>query len=174
MRNAYLKALYELAKKNPRIIAAISDNGAIVYDHYRADFPRQYFNFGIAEATMITVCAGLASCGKIPFAYTIIPFLSMRAYEQIRNDVCLQNQNVKLVGVGAGFVYSALGPTHHAIEDLSIMRVLPNMTIISPASPREVYLATIAAADMEGPVYLRLAATKEPELYGEDLRFPNW
>ena len=171
MRNAYLKAIYELAKENPRIIAAVADNGAIVYDKYRADFPEQFLNFGIAEATMVSVCAGLASCGKIPFAYTIIPFLTMRAYEQVRNDVCLQKQNVKLIGVGAGFVYSPLGPTHHATEDISIMRVLPGMTVISPASPLETYQATIAAAQWDGPVYIRIAATKEPEIYEPSYSF---
>lgn len=171
MRNAHLKALYELAGSDPRIIAAISDNGAIVYDQYRADFPKQFINFGIAEATMISGCAGLASCGKIPFAYTIIPFLVMRAYEQVRNDVCLQRQNVKLIGVGGGLAYSTLGPTHHAIEDIAVMRVLPNLSIIVPASPLEVYQATLAAAQIEGPVYLRLEATREPELYDSSYQF---
>jgi transketolase len=171
MRNAYLAAMYELAGKDPRIIAAVADNGAIVYDKFRADYPEQFINFGIAEATMVTVCAGLASCGKIPFAYTIIPFLVMRAYEQVRNDVCLQRQNVKLIGVGGGLAYSALGPTHHAVEDIAVMRVLPQMTVIVPASPIEVYKATIAACQMNGPVYLRLEATKEPEIYNNSYQY---
>lgn len=171
MRNAYLAALYELAKKNPRILAAVADNGAIVYDKFRADFPEQFINFGIAEATMVTVCAGLASCGKIPFAYTIIPFLTMRAYEQVRNDVCLQRQNVKLVGVGGGLAYSTLGPTHHATEDIAVMRVLPHMTVIVPATPIEAYQATIAAAQIDGPVYIRLEATKEPEIFDNAYNF---
>src|SRR3989339_1063856 len=133
MRNAYLSALHELAGKNRDVYALISDNGAIVYDKFRADFPGQYLNCGISEANMIGVSAGLASCGKIPFAYTISNFLVYRAYEQIRNDVCLQRMNVKLVGIGVGFVYSGLGPTHHGTEDIAVMRCLPNMTIFSPA-----------------------------------------
>ena len=171
MRNAYLSTLYDLAQENSQVLAEVADNGAIVYDKFRADFPQQFLNFGIAEATMISVSAGLANCGKIPFTYTIIPFLTMRAYEQVRNDVCLQKQNVKIVGVGAGFAYSTLGPTHHAIEDIAIMRVLPNMTILSPASPLEAQKVTLAAAKIDGPVYIRLGTTKEPEIYEEDYDF---
>ncbi|MBM7866690.1 transketolase [Heliobacterium gestii] len=171
MRNAYLSTLYDLASENPAIMALVADNGAIVYDRFRADFPNQFINFGIAEANMVSAAAGLASCGKIPFCYTIIPFLTMRAYEQVRNDVCLQKQNVKLVGIGAGCVYSTLGPTHHAIEDLAIMRVLPNMTIFSPASPLESKKVTAAAAHIDGPVYLRLGTGREPEIYDQDYDF---
>lgn len=171
MRAAYLNALYGLAKENPDILALISDNGAIVYDRYRADFPEQFINCGISEANMVAVAAGLASCGKIPFAYTISVFLTMRAFEFVRNDVCMQNQNVKLAGTGAGFVYSALGPTHHATEDIAVMRALPNMTILSPASPMEVKKATYAAARMHGPVYLRLGTNREPEIYDADYEF---
>jgi transketolase len=171
MRTAYLTALYQLSKENKDIIAMISDNGAIVYDKYRTDFPGQYLNCGISESNMIAVAAGLASCEKIPFAYTIANFLTMRAFEFIRNDVCLQNQNVKLVGTGAGFVYSALGPTHHATEDIGIMRVLPNITIFSPASPLEVMKATKAAVEHKGPVYIRLGTNKEPEIYEDDYQF---
>src|SRR3989338_4687221 len=106
MRNAYIAALYDLAKDDKRILALVADNGAIVYDKFRKDFPNRFINFGISEANMVSVAAGLASCGKIPFAYTIACFIIMRAFEQIRNDVCLQKMNVKLVGIGAGFVYS--------------------------------------------------------------------
>lgn len=171
MRNAYLEALHSLARNNSDIIAVVGDNGAVVYDQFRADFPGQFLNFGIAEANMVTACAGLASCGKVPFVYTIAPFLTMRAFEQVRNDVCMQNQNVKLVGVGAGFAYSSLGPTHHATEDLALMRVLPNLTIFSPASPREAQKATLAAFTLKGPVYIRLGTSREAEVYPEDYPF---
>jgi transketolase len=171
VRNAYLTALYSLAEKNPELIAVVGDNGAIVYDQFRADFPGQFVNFGISEANMVSASAGLASCGKIPFVYTISPFLTMRALEQVRNDVCMQKQNVKLVGTGAGFAYSFLGPTHHATEDLAVMRVLPNLTIFSPASPLEAQKATIAAYNVQGPVYLRLGTNREAEIYEEDYMF---
>jgi len=171
MRDAYLSALYYLAGKNKNVLALISDNGAIVYDKFRKDFPLQYFNYGISEANMVASAAGLASCGKIPFAYTITNFLTMRAFEFIRNDVCLQKMNVKLVGTGAGFSYSTLGPTHHGTEDIALMRVLPNITIISPASPKETYEAALACARHDGPVYLRLGTSREAEIYHKDYNF---
>lgn len=171
MRTAYLDTLYDLASKDKRVYALISDNGAIVYDKYRKDLASQYLNLGISEANMLGMAAGMASCGKIPFAYTIGAFLAYRAFEFIRNDICLQNQNVKIVGTGAGEVYSALGPTHHSTEDLGGLRALPNLTILCPASPLEVKKATVAAYEYEGSVYLRLGTNKEPEIYNGDYSF---
>lgn len=171
MRTAYLDTLYELANRDKRVYALISDNGAIVYDKYRRDLPEQYLNLGISEANMLGMAAGMASCGKIPFAYTIGAFLAYRAFEFIRNDICLQKQNVKVVGTGAGEVYSALGPTHHSTEDIGGLRTLPNLTILCPASPLEVKKAAQAAYEQEGPVYLRLGTNKEPEIYDNDYLF---
>jgi len=171
MRNAYISALYELAETNKQIYALVSDNGAIVYDKYRESFPERFINFGIAESNMISVAAGLAACGKIPFTYTISTFLTMRAFEQIRNDVCMQKMNVKIVGIGAGFVYSNLGPTHHSVEDITLMRVLPDMVIFSPADQLESRKITFAAAKIEGPVYLRLAIGGTPAVYKGDYDF---
>ncbi|WP_026766455.1 transketolase family protein [Selenomonas ruminantium] len=171
MRTAYLDTLYELAKKDKRVYALISDNGAIVYDKYRQDFSQQYLNMGISEANMLGMAAGMASCGKIPFAYTIGAFLAYRAFEFIRNDICLQKQNVKIVGTGAGEVYSALGPTHHATEDMGGLRAMPNLTLVCPASPMEVKKATLAVYKHQGPVYLRLGTNREPEIYNKDYTF---
>lgn len=168
MRTAYLNTLYDLASKDKRVYALISDNGAIVYDKYRKDLAKQYLNLGISEANMLGMAAGMASCGKTPFAYTIGAFLAYRALEFIRNDICLQNMNVKIVGTGAGMKYSALGPTHHATEDLGCLRSLPNLTILSPASPMEVEKATRAAYEHIGPVYLRLGTNGEQEIYEQD------
>lgn len=171
MRTAYLDTLYDLASKDKRVYALISDNGAIVYDKYRRDLASQYLNLGISEANMLGMAAGMASCGKIPFAYTIGAFLAYRAFEFIRNDICLQKQNVKIVGTGAGEVYSALGPTHHSTEDLGGLRTLPNLTILCPASPLEVKKATVAAYEYDGPVYLRLGTNREQEIYENDYSF---
>lgn len=171
MRNAYIEVLYDLTKENKKIYSFVADNGAIVFDKFRASFPENFVNFGIAESTMVSVAAGMASCGNTPFIYTIIPFLIMRAYEQIRNDICMQNMNVKIVGIGAGVRYSTLGPTHHAIEDIALMRVLPNMTVISPADPLETKKATKEAMKINGPVYIRLGTSKEPPVYKDDYRF---
>ncbi len=163
--------MHDLARENKQILVLVADNGAIVYDEYRREFPDRFLNCGISEANMVSIAAGLASCGKIPFAYTIACFITMRAFEQIRDDVCLQKMNVKLVGIGAGFVYSNLGPTHQATEDIALMRALPNMTIFSPADPLEARKATIAAAQINGPVYLRLATAGTPRIYERDYEF---
>ena len=168
MRTAYINALSHLAMQDKNVIAMISDNGAIVYDDYRARFPKQYINSGIAESSMIAMAAGLASRGKIPFAYTIGAFLAYRALEFIRNDVCMQNQNVKIVGTGAGFAYPALGPTHHVTEDIPMLRALPNLLLLSPASPREVKKCVYAAYEHEGPTYIRLGTNREPEVYDSE------
>ena len=171
MRNAYLEQLYELAGKDKNVLALISDNGAIVYDKFRCDYPNQYMNFGISEANMIAAAAGMASRGKIPFAYTIGAFLAYRAIEFIRNDICYQKQNVKIVGIGSGCVYSNLGPTHHATEDISILRSMPNLILFSPASPLEAKKATRVAYEIDEPVYLRLGRNGEPEIYDSDYEF---
>lgn len=171
MRNAYIETLYDLTEQNRNIYSFVADNGAIVFDKYRKSFPENFVNFGLAESTMVSVAAGMASCGNIPFIYTIIPFLVMRAYEQIRNDICMQKMNVKIVGIGAGVSYSTLGPTHHAIEDIALMRVLPGMTIFSPADPLEAKKVTTEAVRINGPVYIRLGTSKEPAVYKGDYRF---
>ena len=171
MRSAYLETLYDLAQKDKNVFALISDNGAIVYDKYRKDLPEQYINAGISEANMVGMAAGMASRGKIPFAYTIGAFLAYRAYEFIMNDVCLQNENVKLVGIGAGCSYSLLGPSHHTIFDLAALRPLPNLTIFSPASPWEVKKVVRAAYEIQGPVYIRLGTNRESEIYENDYEF---
>lgn len=171
MRSAYIETLYDLADKDTNVYAVISDNGAIVYDKFRADFPGQFINAGISEANMVGMAAGMAERRKIPFAYTIGAFLAYRAYEFILNDVCLQNMNVKLVGIGAGCSYSLLGASHHSIYDLAVLRPLPNLTLLSPASPLEVKKAVRAAYETEGPVYIRLGTNREPEIYDEDYDF---
>ena len=171
MRNAYLETLYDLAQQDKNVYAMISDNGAIVYDKYRQDFPEQYINAGISEANMVGMAAGMACRGKIPFAYTIGSFLAYRAYEFIMNDVCLQNQNVKLVGIGAGCSYSLLGSSHHTIFDLAALRPLPNLTIFSPSSPMDVRNVVRAAYEVDGPVYIRLGTNREPEINVDDYDF---
>ncbi len=171
MRNEYLAELYHLAKNDRNVLSLVSDNGMIVYDEFRAAFPEQYFNFGISECHMIAAAAGMATCGKIPFAYTISSFLAYRAYEFLRLDVCLENLNVKIVGIGTGVSYGYLGPTHHTTEDLALLRSLPNLTIFSPASPMEAREAVRAAYQIKGPVYIRLGSSGEPEVHTEKFSF---
>ena len=168
MRNAFTLAMCELAKRDPRILFIVSDIGNITFDSFRAEFPERFMNVGVAEANMIGVCAGLASCGRIPIAYTIASFEIFRAFEQIRDDVCYQNLPVKIVGVGGGLAYSTLGPTHHVIEDLAMFRAMPNMTVVCPSDPVEARLLALASVEHPGPVYIRLAKAGEKRLFSED------
>ncbi len=170
MRDTYLKMLYGLAKRDSEVVSLVSDNGLIVYDDFRRDFPERYYNFGIAEENMVAAAAGMASCGKIPFAYTISAFIAYRAYEFLRDDVCFQNLNVKLVGIGSGITYSTLGPSHHTTEDIGLLRSLPNLTVFSPATRAEVGWMMEEAYRIKGPVYIRLSNNKE-EYYDTNTEF---
>lgn len=166
MRDTYLNTLYGLAAKDNDVVSMVADNGLIVYDDFRRDFPERYFNFGISEGNMVAAAAGMASCGKIPFIYTIGAFLAYRAYEFIRDDVCLQNQNVKIVGIGTGMTYSTLGPTHHTTEDIGLLRGLPNLTVFSPATKKELSWIMQETYRIKGPVYIRLGNNKEEHYMG--------
>ncbi len=161
MRSTYLNMLYELAQKDERVVSLVADNGLIVYDDFRRDFPDRYFNFGIAEGNMVAAAAGMASCGLVPYCYTINAFLAYRSYEFIRDDVCLQNQNVKIVGIGTGLAYSTLGPSHHTTEDIALLRSLPNLTVFSPASRTEIKWMMKESYKINGPVYIRLGNNTE-------------
>lgn len=166
MRDTYLNMLYDLAAKDDNVISMVADNGLIVYDDFRRDFPDRYFNFGISEENMVAAAAGMASCGKIPFIYTISAFLAYRAYEFIRDDVCFQNQNVKIIGIGTGLTYSTLGPSHHTTEDIGLLRGLPNLTVFSPATKKEAAWIVEEAYRTIGPVYIRLGNNREEQYQG--------
>ena len=168
MRNAYLKTLYKLAKEDKNVLSLISDNGLIVYDDFKNDFPEQLLNFGMSENNMVMAGCGLASCGKIPFIYTISAFLAFRSFEFIRVDACVNNLNVKIVGIGSGVSYGYLGPTHHSTEDIGVLRVLPNLTIFSPSTPLMAQKVTEQAYKIKGPVYIRLGTNNEKEFYSEN------
>lgn len=170
MRDTYLNGLYNLAKIDDNIVSLVADNGLIVYDDFRRDFPNRYYNFGISEANMIAAAAGMASCGKIPFVYTISAFLAYRSYEFIRDDVCFQNQNVKIIGIGTGLTYSTLGPSHHTTEDIGLLRGLPNLTVFSPATIMEMQWIMKQTYEINGPVYIRLGNNNE-EYYSNNVSF---
>ena len=171
MRDAFAAELHELMAADQRILLLAGDIGFKVFDRIVADCTGRFFNMGVAEANMLGVAAGMALSGRHPFVYTIIPFLTMRAFEQIRVDVCIQNLPVTIVGVGGGLAYGALGPTHHSIEDVAILRALPNMTIIVPCDPLESRQAIRAAAAHPGPVYVRLGKNGEPVLHRNAYEF---
>lgn len=165
MRNAFIKELTALAEKDPRIMFITADLGFGVIEDFEKRFPNQFLNAGVAEQNMTGMAAGLALSGRIVFTYSIGNFPTLRCFEQIRNDVCYHNVNVKIVTVGGGFAYGALGSTHHATEDLAVMRALPNMTVVAPGDPVEAALATRAAAERPGPCYLRLARAGDPVMH---------
>jgi transketolase len=156
MRAAFVDALCTLAQKDARIMLITGDLGYRFLDKFADRFPDQFLNIGVAEANLVSVAAGLSTCGYVPFIYSIATFASLRAFEQIRTDISMQNLNVKIVGIGAGLTYTKAGPTHHSLEDISMMRTLSNMVIIDPVDTFEAREATLAIAKYVGPVYLRL------------------
>ena len=144
------------------------DLGFTVFEDFRREFPKQYLNAGVQEAQLMGLATGLALSGKIIFVYSIIPFATARCAEQIRNDICVHNANVKIVGVGQGYSYSVHGPTHHAVEDIGLLRSFPNMRIVSPGDPGEVRAAVRLAAVTPGPFYLRLGKKGEPDIHAKE------
>ena len=158
MRTAFIETLCELAAKDERIWLLTGDLGFSVLERFSDRFPDRFVNAGVAEQNMTSVAAGLAQCGKIVFTYSIANFPTLRCLEQIRNDVCFHNANVKVTAVGGGLTYGTLGYTHHSVEDLAVLRSLPNMTVVAPGDPVESRLATQAIVAHSGPCYLRLGA----------------
>lgn len=162
MRTTFISTLIRLAEQNPDIFLVISDLGFSVVEEFERKFPTRFINTGIAEANAVSIAAGLALSGKIPYVYSIAPFITMRAFEQVRVDGAYMNTNIRLVGVGGGLSYGPAGATHHAIEDLAIMRSLPNMTVLAPGDPWEAAHLVEQSVNIRGPVYIRLGKNKEP------------
>lgn len=169
MRNAFIETLEAEAAKDKNIWFVTGDLGYSVIEKFARKFPERFLNAGVAEQNMTGIAAGIASTGKTVFTYSIGNFSTLRCLEQIRNDVCYHHHNVKIVAVGGGFQYGALASTHHATEDLAIMRALPNMTVLAPGDRAEAVLATRAAIRHKGPCYLRLST--ETTLYEKPPRF---
>jgi len=165
MRYAFVQELTALAKKNKDIILLTGDLGFTVFEDFAKQFPKQFFNVGVAESNMIGIATGLALSGKIVFAYSIASFATFRPFEFIRNDACLHKAPVIIVGSGAGLSYSDSGTTHFAIQDIAIMRCLPNLTIFAPADQIETRWATREAIKLKSPVYLRLGKKGEPDIH---------
>jgi len=165
MRTTFIKVLEELAKKDRDVFLLTADLGFKLFDGFRAKFPENFFNMGVAEPNMIGVAAGLALAGKKVYCYSMIPFLIMRTLDQIRVDICYHQAGVKLIGVGGGLTYGREGMTHHAIEDLAVMRALPGMTVIAPGDPLEAEAAVRASLDYPGPLYIRLGGNNDPRVH---------
>jgi transketolase len=165
MRTAFIETLFEIAQKDARITLIVGDMGFGVVERFMQELPRQFVNAGVAEQNMTGLATGMALSGKIVFTYSIANFPVLRCFEQVRNDVCYHKANVKIVAVGCGMSYGSLGISHHATEDIAVMRALPNMTIVSPGDPVETRLAVRALVEHEGPAYLRLGRSGEPIVY---------
>ncbi len=164
MRNHLIAALEKIAEKDSRIVVFTADLGYHVLDAFAEKFPSRCFNVGICEQNMTAMAAGMALEGYEVYTYSIGNFPVMRCLEQIRNCVCYHNANVKIIAVGGGFVYGQLGMSHHATEDVAVMRALPNMRIFCPSGPEEAIEVLHAVHAVKGPAYLRLARGGEEDL----------
>jgi len=168
VRNAFLGELFELARADSRIVFITGDLGFSVVEPYMNELPNQFVNAGVAEQNMTGMAAGMALSGKVVFTYSIANFPTLRCLEHIRNDICYHDANVTVVSIGGGFAYGTMGATHHATEDLGVMRMLPGMTVVAPGDPLETRAATRALVEYTGPAYLRLGKAGEP-LVHEDV-----
>ena len=170
MRNTALQTVYKLAKKNKKIIFIGSDLGNNVLNNMSKELPSQFLMEGICEQNIIGMSAGLAMEGHIPFVNTIGTFLTRRCFEQIVIDLCFHNLPVRLLGNGGGGVYASLGPTHLSLEDFSILRSIPNMTILSPCDKLEMKKLLIESVNYKGPIYVRFGLGGEKIITSENFK----
>jgi transketolase len=171
-RSGFGEGLSELGKRNPDVIALCADlTGSLKMDAFAAEFPERFIQVGIAEANMIGIAAGLTIGGKIPFTGTFANFSTGRVYDQIRQAVAYSNKNVKICASHAGVTLGEDGATHQILEDIGLMKMLPNMTVINPCDFNQTKAATLAIAEHNGPVYLRFGRPKVPTFITEDQEF---
>ncbi len=171
-RDAYGEALAELGAVNENIVVLEADlSKSTKTCDFRKVYPERFINVGIAEQNMLGIAAGLAAAGKVPFASTFAVFAAGRAYDQIRNSIAYPNLNVKIAATHAGLTVGEDGGSHQMLEDIALMRALPNMTVIVPADGIETKQVIQAAAEYEGPVYIRMGRPKVPVLFGEEYKF---
>jgi transketolase len=171
MRTSFIETLCQVAEHDVRVWLVTGDLGYSVLEHFSSKFPERYLNAGVAEQNMVGVAAGLARAGKIVFVYSIANFPTLRCLEQVRNDVCYHRLSVKIVAVGCGLAYGGHGYTHHGVEDLGVMSLLPHMTVIAPGDPAETRWATRTLAEHPGPAYLRLGKAGEPVVHNNKPAF---
>jgi len=171
-RQSYGEALLELGKENKNVVVLDADlAGATKTDMFAKEFPNRFFDMGIAESNMMATAAGFATCGKIPYASTFAVFAAGRAYDQIRNSICYPKLNVKICATHCGVTVGEDGATHQMLEDLALMRTLPNMTVLSVSDDTQAKWAVEEISKINGPVYLRLARMATPIIYDENTKF---
>jgi len=171
-RESYGEALLELGKENENVVVLDADlSAATKTSLFAKEFPERFFNMGIAEQNMVATAAGMATTGKIPYASTFAVFAAGRAYDQIRNSVCYPNLNVKICATHAGVTVGEDGATHQMLEDIAMMRTLPNMTVISTSDDVQTKWAVKEISKIDGPIYLRLSRLATPVIYDESQKF---
>jgi len=171
MRGTFNKTLLEIAKNDPRIHMVLADIGYGEIEPFRDTFPERYYNVGVAEQNMTGVACGIAMEGNIAVTYSIANFPTLRCLEQVRNDVCYHNANVKIVIIGGGVSYGPLGMSHHSTEDIAIMRALPNMVVVVPCDNFEAEAATRAMIEYDGPLYYRCGYKGEKDIHSGPVDF---
>ncbi len=169
MRIVFANTLVDLAKKDERICFITPDMGYSIIDDFQNTFPERYFNIGIAEQNVIAVAAGMAMAGLKPYVYSVIPFIVHRCLEQIRVNVAYAKTDVKIIGIGSGFEYGSAGTTHYGLEDISIMRSLPDMDIYAPGDMREMAEITKLTAQNNHPTYIRIGRHNHPDMNEETI-----
>jgi len=167
MRNAFADALTQLAREDQRLVLLSGDIGNKLFDKFKQIDPLRFYNCGVAEANMMGVAAGMALSGLRPVIYTITPFTTTRCFEQIRVDVCYHQAPVIIVGTGSGLSYAELGPTHHSLEDMAILRTLPGMCVLAPCDAVELELMLREALKQDRPVYIRIGKKGEPIIHAQ-------
>jgi transketolase len=171
VRQAFIEALVEMAEADERIVLLTGDLGYMALDAFRGRFPERFLNIGVAEQNMIGIATGLAEAGLLPFAYSLATFASLRALEFIRNGPVAHRLPVRIVGMGMGFEYGHAGPTHHAVEDIGVLRTLPGLAIVIPADPSQAATAMRRTCHLPGPIYYSLGKDDRLTISGLDGRF---
>ena len=173
IRDAFFDEVYEIALQDKNVIFLTADMGAFCLNRFKVELSSQYINVGVAEQNLVGVAAGLALAGKKVFIYTIAPFVTQRCYEQIKIDICGMRLPVTIIGSGPGITYNSDGPTHHAVEDVAIMRALPGITILNPSNSVMATAAARMAYQSDDPVYIRIDKGKLPSFYEQDADFSD-
>jgi transketolase len=176
MRNAFAEEITKLAQTDARLVLLSADIGNRLFDKFKIQCPDRFYNTGVAEANTMSMAAGMASCGLRPFCYTITPFITSRCFEQIKIDVCYHKMPVVIVGTGSGLSYASLGATHHSLEDMGIMRTLPEMRVLAPADANELRSCLRSSLKADHPVYIRIGKKGEPVIFPEppSFSFGQW
>ncbi|MDE6261548.1 MAG: transketolase [Oscillospiraceae bacterium] len=165
MRSTFVQVISRLAREDPKVMLVIGDTGFSVMEPFEAEFGPRFVNVGIAEQNFVSFSAGLAAMGMKPFAYNVVSFMTLRSAEQIMLDVCYQENPVILVGVGGGFAYGTAGPTHHALQDIAMMRAFPNIDVYCPADPAEMEAVMLTAYRRQRPAYIRIGRSVDAPIH---------